>query len=58
VGVDHLVFGSDLGQVHNVRHVVAVEWFIRYMLSYNVSEADIIKIMRTNPARHVGLPPA
>ncbi len=55
VGADHLVFGSDLGQIHNVRHVDGIDWFVRYLLSYKVPDGDIVKIMRTNPARHVGL---
>lgn len=57
VGADHLVHGSDFGQLQNFSHVLATRWFIKVLLAYGVSREEIIKIFKTNPARHLGLEP-
>lgn len=55
VGADHFVYGSDFGQIHNPRHIVGNRWMIQILLAYGVSQVEITKIFKTNPARHLGL---
>lgn len=56
VGADHLVYGSDFGQLQNFSHVLAANWFIRVLLAYGATSDEITKVFKTNPARHLGLP--
>ena len=57
LGTDHLVFGTDFGQIHNPRHVIGVRWAIQLLLSYGVSKADIRQIFAINTARHLDMEP-
>ena len=58
VGEDHLVFGTDYGQVHNPRHVVGVRWAAQLLLSYGVKKETIRKIFSINTAKHLDIEPA
>lgn len=55
VGADHFVYGSDFGQLHNPPHVVGNRWMIQMLLAYGVSKDAIVKIFKTNPAKHLCL---
>jgi predicted TIM-barrel fold metal-dependent hydrolase len=55
VGADHLVYGSDFGQLQNFSHVLAAKWFIKVLLAYGATREEIVKIFKTNTARHIGL---
>ena len=57
LGTDHLVFGTDYGQIHNPRHVVGVRWAIQLLLAYGVSKAAIRKIFAINTAKHLDIEP-
>ena len=57
VWADHLVHGSDFGQLQNFSHVLAAKWFIKVLMAYGVTKEEIVKIFKTNPARHIGLDP-
>ncbi len=51
VGADHLVYGSDYGQVHNPTHLVGTEWTIKLLLAYGATKEEIKKVFQTTPAR-------
>lgn len=55
VGADHFVYGSDFGQIHNPTHIIGTRWMIQMMLAYGVTKEDLVKIFKTNPAKHLGL---
>jgi hypothetical protein len=55
VGPDHIVYGSDYGQIHNPSHLVGTEWTIRLLLAYGATKEEIKKVMQTTPAKHLGL---
>jgi hypothetical protein len=55
VGADHLVYGSDFGQLQNFSHVLAARWFIKVLLAYGATREEITKIFKVNTARHIGL---
>lgn len=55
VGADHFVYGSDFGQIHNPPHIVGDRWMIQMLLAYGATKEQIIKIFRTNPAKHLDL---
>lgn len=56
VGADHLVYGSDFGQLQNFSHVLAANWFIKVLLAYGATQEEITKIFKINTARHLSLP--
>lgn len=55
VGADHLVYGSDYGQIHNPTHLVGTEWTIKLLLAYGATKEEVKKVFQTTPARHLGL---
>ena len=55
IGADHLVYGSDFGQLQNFSHVLAARWFIKVLLAYGATRQEIVKIFKINTARHIGL---
>lgn len=55
VGADHLVHGSDFGQLQNFSIVQACRWFMKVLMAYGVTKEEIEKIFKINPARHIGL---
>lgn len=55
VGADHLVYGSDYGQIQNPSHLVGTEWTIRLLLAYGATKEEVRKVMQTTPAKHLGL---
>ncbi len=55
VGADHIVYGSDYGQIHNPPHVVGTRWLIKLLLSYGATKDEVRKVMQETPAKHLGL---
>jgi predicted TIM-barrel fold metal-dependent hydrolase len=55
VGADHFVYGSDFGQIHNPTHIIGTRWMIQMLLAYGVTKDDLVKIFKTNPAKHLDL---
>jgi hypothetical protein len=52
---DHLVWGSDSGQIQNPTHIEGMKWMIRILLAYGVAKEEITKIFKTNPAVHLAI---
>jgi imidazolonepropionase-like amidohydrolase len=52
---DHMVLGSDSGQIQNPIHIEGMKWLIRVLLAYGITKEKIIKIFKTNPAAHLGI---
>jgi len=55
VGPDHLVYGSDYGQIHNPSHLIGTEWTIKLLLAYGAKKEALKKIFQTTPAKHIGV---
>ena len=55
LGVDHVIVSSDLGQSANITHPDGLEVAIGQMKKEGLSDADIDKLLRKNPARLLGL---
>jgi len=56
VDIDHLVIDSDYGQKNNGCPVEGIKRFIDILVNqYSVSEDDIIKMVKTNPEKLLGL---
>lgn len=55
VGPDHLIYGSDYGQVQNPSHLVGTDWTIRLLLAYGATKEEVKKVMQITPAKHLGL---
>ncbi len=52
---DHMVVGTDSGQVQNLAHIDGLRWFAKVLLAYGVTKEEVDKVFKTNPARHLGL---
>jgi hypothetical protein len=52
---DHMIWGSDSGQIHNPTCVEGMRWIIRVLLAYGITREEITKIFKTNPAAHLGI---
>jgi microsomal dipeptidase-like Zn-dependent dipeptidase len=57
IGADNFVFGTALGQVHNLRHIEGIKWAIQLLLSYGAKKEDVRKILKINTARHLEIEP-
>ena len=55
VGADHLLLSTDLGQHANMTHPDGMEDMITGLLKEGVSQADVDKMVKGNPARLLGL---
>ncbi len=53
---DSMVFASDSGQIQNPTHIESMKWMIRVLLAYGITKEEIVKIFKTNPATHLGIP--
>lgn len=52
---DHLVLGTDSGQVQNLNHIDGLRWLAKVLISYGATPEEVTKIFKTNPARLIGL---
>jgi predicted metal-dependent TIM-barrel fold hydrolase len=55
VGADHIVLASDLGTVVNMPPWEGMKLFMRILLAYGISKADIRKMARDNSSGLLGL---
>ena len=55
VGPEHLVYGSDFGQLQNFPHVVANRWMIKLLLAYGCTKEEIRTVFQVTPARLLGI---
>jgi hypothetical protein len=56
IGAEHFILTSDLGQANNPLHPAGLRAFIAALREQSVSDAEIDRITRTNPAQLLGLP--
>lgn len=55
VGPSHCVMATDAGQASNPTPVEMMRYFIREMLAHGISEEEIERMVKENPARLLGL---
>ena len=55
VGADHFILSSDLGQSGNPTHPDGYKKLVSGLKKEGISQADIDKMMKTNPAKLLGL---
>lgn len=55
IGPDHVLLSTDLGQHANMTHPDGMEDMITGLMKEGVSQADIDKMVKRNPARLLGL---
>jgi hypothetical protein len=56
VGVEHCVLSSDLGQAGNPLHPDGLEQIFAGLRRAGLAADDIDRLVKTNPARLLGLP--
>lgn len=57
IGPDHVLLSTDLGQHANMTHPDGMEDMITGLMKEGVSQADIDKMVKRNPARLLGMEP-
>ena len=57
VGASSVVLSSDLGQPNNPLHPDGLLAFYKGLIAQGISEADIVQMSQTNPAKLLGLRP-
>ena len=55
IGADHILYGSDYGQIQNPPHVVGTRWMIKLLAAYGATKEELIKVFQTTPAKHLEL---
>jgi hypothetical protein len=55
VGAEHVVMATDYGQVDSPAAPDGLHWYIEQMLECGLPAADLERMVRTNPARLLGL---
>ena len=57
VGASSVVLSTDLGQPNNPLHTDGLLAFYKGLIAQGISEADIVQMSQTNPAKLLGLKP-
>ena len=57
VGASSVVLSTDLGQPNNPLHTDGLLAFYKGLIAHGISEADIVQMSQTNPAKLLGLKP-
>src|SRR6266571_3892755 len=57
VGASSVVLSTDLGQPNNPLHPDGLLAFYKGLMAHGISEADIVQMSQTNPAKLLGLKP-
>jgi Family of unknown function (DUF6282) len=57
VGASSVVLSTDLGQPQNPLHTDGLLAFYKGLMAHGISEADIVQMSQTNPAKLLGLKP-
>lgn len=56
IGAENCIMSTDFGQIVNPPPVEGMRMFIETMILYGLSEEEIIKMVRHNPVKVLGLP--
>ena len=57
VGASSVVLSTDLGQPQNPLHTDGLLAFYKGLMAHGISEAEIVQMSQTNPAKLLGLKP-
>lgn len=57
IGVDRFVLSSDRGQAKGPTHPDGIVIAAKALMSHGITEAEVIRMVKDNPARLLGLPP-
>ena len=57
VGASSIVLSTDLGQPQNPLHTDGLLAFYKGLMAHGISEAEIVQMSQTNPAKLLGLKP-
>lgn len=52
---EHMVLGTDSGQIQNPTHIEGMKWLIRVLLAYGITKEELTKILKANPAALLGI---
>lgn len=55
LGADHVILSTDLGQPNNPGHVEGLQRFVQQALAAGVTQAELDRMLKANPARLLGL---
>lgn len=55
IGPEHCIMSTDFGQIFNPPPVEGMRMFIETMLRYDITEDEIVTMVRKNPAKVLGL---
>ena len=58
IGAEHFIMSGDLGQENSPLPVKGLTDFVALMRAQGISQADVDTMLRVNPAKWIGLPPA
>lgn len=53
---EHCVLSTDFGQITNPPPVEGMRMYIEFMLAFGITADEVVAMIRTNPARCLGLP--
>jgi len=56
IGAEHCLMATDFGQLLNPAPVEGMRMYIQTMLHYGLTADEIVRMVRVNPARILGLP--
>lgn len=57
IGADHIIMGTDCGQVNNPFPADCIALAAKKLRSMGITQEELDKILKENPARYLGLPP-
>lgn len=52
---EHMVLGTDSGQIQNPTHIEGLRWLTRVLLAYGITKEELTKIYKTNAAALLGI---
>lgn len=57
VGPEHLVYGSDIGQLQNLPHSLMNRWMVKLLFAYGCTKEQLQVVFGDSPAELLGLEP-
>lgn len=57
VGAEHLVYGSDFGQLQNFPHIVGNRWMIKLLFAFGCTKEELYQLFQVTPSKHLGIEP-
>jgi hypothetical protein len=55
LGPENLVYGSDLGQIHNPPHEIITRWVVQVLMSFGATKEELLTVFQKSPAQHLEL---